>query len=181
MTLVEMMISLTVFAVIMGVVFTFLANSRRTYSSTSERVEYQQSIRAVLSLLTKEIRSAGCDPSGNGFDHFSVAGDTQLSLAMDLDGNGDTLGNSPDESVVYQYDAAQEELNRDGGAGAQAILRNVSGILFAYFDVDGNPLLVTPLSPGDRAAIRYVDIDITGESDTGEIVNYSTRILIRNG
>jgi len=181
MTLVEMMISLTVFAVIMGVVFTFLANSRRTYSSTSERVEYQQSIRAVLSLLTKEIRSAGCDPSGNGFDHFALADDTQLSLAMDLDGNGDTLGNNPDESVVYQYDAGQEELNRDGGAGAQAILRNVSGILFAYFDVDGNPLLATPLSPGDRAAVRYVDIDITGESDTGEIVNYSTRILIRNG
>jgi len=84
-------------------------------------------------------------------------------------------------SVIYQYDAAQEELSRDGGAGLQAILRNVSGILFTYFDENGNPLLVTPLSPGDRAAIRFVDIDITGESDTGEIVNYSTRVLIRNG
>ena len=72
MTLVEMMVALVLFGVIMGVVFSFLVNSRRSYTSISERVEYQQSARAVLSLVTREIRSAGCDPLEIGFDSYET-------------------------------------------------------------------------------------------------------------
>ncbi len=181
MTLVEMMISLTLFAVIMGVVFTFLANSRRTYTHTSERVEHQQSIRAVISLLTREIRSSGCDPASNGFDPFTIADNVSMQCRADLDGNGDILGNNPDEDVTYDYDTGTDELSRDGGAGAVVILRGITGLTFSYFDEDGGVLGPLPLSAANRELIRFVDVDITGTASTGEEIQYSTRVLIRNG
>jgi len=181
MTLIEMMVALSIFAVVMGVVFSFLGNSRRSYNSTSERADYQQSLRAVISLLTREVRSAGCDPTDAGFDRFVVADDQHLRLLMDLDGDGDTSDSNPDEDVTWQYLAAAEELQRNGGLGAQTVLRDVTDVTFAYFDDDGNPLVATPLSAADRELVRYVDISLTGESGTGEEISYRTRILIRNG
>jgi Tfp pilus assembly protein PilW len=181
MTLIEMMVALSMFAVVMGVIFTFLGNSRRAYTSTSERADYQQSLRAVISLLTREIRSAGCDPIDAGFDRFVTADDQRLRVRMDLDGDGDTSDTNPDEDVSWQYLPVAMELQRNGGAGNQTVLRNVTDVAFTYFDEEGNSLPATPLSAADRELVRYVDISLTGESGTGEEISYRTRILVRNG
>ena len=61
MTMVEMMVALAIFAVVSTVVIGFLTSSRRTYNTTSDRAHYQQSLRAVFSLMTRELRSAGCE------------------------------------------------------------------------------------------------------------------------
>ena len=75
MTLVELMISLVVFGIIMGVVFGFLTEARGSYDETRRKAQYQQSVRAVLSLVSREIRSAGCDPNplGPGFERIVQA------------------------------------------------------------------------------------------------------------
>ena len=49
-TMVELMVSLAIFGVVMGVVFGFLVGARNSYQDTRERVQYQQSMRAVMSL-----------------------------------------------------------------------------------------------------------------------------------
>jgi prepilin-type N-terminal cleavage/methylation domain-containing protein len=181
MTLVEMMVVLAIFAVVMTVIISFLVQSRRSYSDMSQRVEYQQAVRATLTLLSREIRSAGCDPLNAGFDRFPVANEDQLRFRMDLDGDGAIEIVEPAEDVQYVWQAAQQELTRDSGSGAQTILRNVTGLNFSYFDADGAPLGPPPLPAADRARIRYVEIAITGESDRGESLSYTTRVLVRNG
>ena len=87
LTLPELMISLAIFGVIMGVLFGFLSGARSSYGDTRERAQYQQSMRAVMSLITREIRSTGCDPSEVGFDYFAVADDDQMTCRMDLNGD----------------------------------------------------------------------------------------------
>ena len=62
MSLTELMIALAIFGVIMGVLFGFLSGARSSYSDTRERAQYQQSMRAVMSLVTREIRSTGDGP-----------------------------------------------------------------------------------------------------------------------
>mgnify|MGYP003845206375 CR=1 FL=1 len=52
LTLSELMISLAIFGVIMGVMFSFLTGARNSYSETRERAQYQQSMRAIMSLVT---------------------------------------------------------------------------------------------------------------------------------
>jgi type II secretory pathway pseudopilin PulG len=180
-TLVELMLTLMIFAVVLGVVFSFLVGTRNSYTDTRERVYYQQSLRAVISLLTREIRSTGCDPTRAGFDKISMADDLQIGCRMDLNGDGDTLDNQPDESVIYVFNAATGELSRDDGTGAIVILRDLTAMSFTYFDEAGVILAGTPLNAADRDQVRYVEIDMAGESERGEPVHYTTRVLVRNG
>ncbi len=180
MTLVEMMIAVAVFGIILAVVMGFLVDSRNSYTETRERAQTQQSMRAVLSLMTAEIRSAGCDPLGNGFDTFGLADATTMTARMDLNGDADVTDTNPDETVTYTFNAGTGELARNGGAGAQVILRGLTGVTFSYFDENGAQLGGTPLSAVDRARVRSVQILLSGETAKGEPVNYTTRVALRN-
>ena len=179
LTLTELMISLAIFGVIMGVLFGFLVGARNSYSETRERAQYQQSMRAVISLITREVRSAGCDPNDAGFDKFAVADAGQLQVRMDLNGDLDFADIGPDENVSYTFAAGN--LTRDNGNGPQVILRGVQAFTFTYFDEVGNQLAGVPLSPANRDLVRFVGINIQGLTDQGEPVTYTTRIALRNG
>jgi prepilin-type N-terminal cleavage/methylation domain-containing protein len=179
MTLTELMIALAIFGVIMGVLFGFLTGARSSYSDTRERAQYQQSMRAVMSLVTREIRSTGCDPTEAGFDRFAVADDDQLQCRMDLNGDADFTDNGPDEDITYRFVVG--DLIRNNGTGDQVILRGVQNLTFSYFDAAGAPLVGVPLNAANRALVRFVDISIQGQTDRGEPVNYATRIALRNG
>ena len=181
MTLVEMMISISIFAVVLGVVMGFMTTSGRSYTSTRERVQYQQSMRAVISLLTKDIRSTGCDPNNVGFDRFVLADLNSLRCQMDLNGDSDVTDVSPDESVSYAYDPALGEISRDNGTGAVVILRDVTGLVFTYRAADGSVLGSLPLNALDRFAVRFVDVWVQGQTASGEPVEYTSRVALRNG
>jgi hypothetical protein len=64
--------------------------------------------------------------------------------------------------------------------GPQIILRNVNTLDFRYFDATGVMLGPTPLSAGNIDQVRYIEIEIEGESEQEEPVNYLTRVLVRN-
>jgi prepilin-type N-terminal cleavage/methylation domain-containing protein len=179
MTLTELMIALSIFGIIMAVIFGFLTGARNSYSDTRERVQYQQAMRAVMSLVTREIRSTGCDPNEVGFDYFAIADDDQIECRMDLNGDSDFTDQGPDENIRYTFTAGN--LVRNDGTGDQVILRGVQALNFIYFDADGNQLATVPLSATDRALIRYVGINIQGQTSRGEPVVYNTRIALRNG
>ncbi len=181
MTLVEMMISLSIFGVIMAVLFGFMSGTRDSYDSTRGKVHYQQSVRAVISLLTSEIRSTGCDPKNAGFDPFFVADNSILRCRADLNDDGDITDQGPDEDVSYIYDSATGELTRNNGVQSFVILRGLTNLQFTYLDSDGNVLGSTPLSAGDRGLIRFVRVTIEGETSDGQPVDYQTRIMVRNG
>jgi prepilin-type N-terminal cleavage/methylation domain-containing protein len=179
MTFTELMIALSIFGVIMIVLFGFLTGARNSYSDTRERAQYQQTMRAVFSLVTREIRSTGCDPDGAGFDYFAIADATQLQCRMDLNGDSDIVDMGPDEDITYSH--VGEDLIRNNGSGDEVIMRGVQILTFTYFDDAGNQMLAVPLTAANRALIRYVGINIQGETERGEPVTYSTRIALRNG
>lgn len=183
MTMVELMVSLVIFAVVIGVVFGFLTESRRSYSSTRQRAQYQQGVRAVMSLVTREVRSAGADPSplSPGFERIPVAGANTLRCRMDLNGDRDTDDLNPDEDVTYTYDPDTDTLSRQVGAGAAVVvLRELTSFGFNYYDNDGDLLVNVPLNATDRAEVAAIDLVIGGETDDHQTVNYTTRIAVRN-
>jgi prepilin-type N-terminal cleavage/methylation domain-containing protein len=180
MTLVELMVAITVFAIVMGAVMAFLVQSRRSYSDTRDRVQYQQGLRAVTSMITREFRTAGCDPTGVGFDQIAIAGQTQFQCRMDLNADGDVIDNGPDETVTYTYDPALQELTRNDGVADMVILRDLTNVQFRYFDENGNELAALPLSAVDRDLVRSVQITIAGETRSGEPVDLTARVALRN-
>jgi prepilin-type N-terminal cleavage/methylation domain-containing protein len=179
LTFTELMIALSIFGVIMIVLFGFLTGARNSYSDTRERAQYQQTMRAVISLVTREIRSTGCDPGEAGFDFFAIADATQLQCRMDLNGDSDIVDMGPDEDISYSL--VGEDLVRNNGSGDEVIMRGVQNLTFTYFDNAGNQMLAVPLTAANRALIRYVGINIQGETERGEPVTYTTRIALRNG
>jgi len=181
LTMVELVISMSIFGIVMGVVFSFLVGARNSYEETRERAQYQQSVRAVMSLITREVRSTGCDPSSAGFEPFSVATTAGLQCSMDLNGDGDTTDLAPDETVTYAFNPAAGELMRFDGVVVMTILRGVNNMTFTYFNAAGAVLGAVPLNAMDRALVRYVEVMIDGVTDKGEPVTYTTRIAVRNG
>lgn len=181
LTLVELMISLSIFGIVVGVVFAFMVDARDSYTSTRERVQTQQGMRAVMTLMTRELRAAGCDPTGAGFETFSVATSNALQCRADLNGDGDVLDQIPDETVTYAFNAATGELIRADGAVAMTILRGMTNMNFTYFDANGVVLGAVPLSALDRALVRFVEVQMDGETERGEQVNYTARVALRNG
>jgi len=181
LTLIELMISLSVFGVIMGVVFGFLTVARSSYQETREKVQYQQSMRAVISLITREVRSTGCDPTSAGFEPFGLATTMSINCQMDLNGDGDTTDVGPDESVTYGYNAGTGELIRSDGAVTMTVLRDLTNLTFTYFDASGAVLGAVPLNALDRSLVRYVEVMLDGKTLHGEPVSYTTRIALRNG
>ncbi len=180
MTLVELMVSLVIFGIITAVVFGFLAESRRSYTSMRQKAQYQQGLRAVMSLVTREVRSAGCDPRGVNFETFPVASASQLRCRMDLNADTDIVDTAPDEDVTYAYDAGRGELSRTVGGAATVILRGLTNLSFRYYDNTGTLLAALPLSATDRVRIRAVDLVMQGETAKDEPVSYTTRIAVRN-
>ena len=180
LTLVEMMVSLTIFGIVLGVAFSFMSSSRQSYDKTRDQAQFQQSMRAVMSLVSREIRSIGCDPNDVGFDSFAMADDDMFQCRMDLNGDADFTDMDPDESVTYRYDPGQSALIRNGGGADQVILRNVGALTFRYYDAAGDPLNATPLSAVDRAQVRFVEFAITSELDDETDISYTTRVALRN-
>lgn len=180
MTIVELMVALVIFGIIIGVVFGFLTESRQSYTSTRQKAQYQQGLRAVMSLVTREVRSAGCDPNSINFESFPVADAATLRCRMDLNGDTDTADTNPDEDVTYAFNAATGDLTRTAGGVGAVILRGLTNVQFNYYDRDGNLLNALPLSATDRAAIRSLDLVMVGETGQQEPVTYTTRIAVRN-
>ncbi len=181
MTLVELMVALLIFGIVMGVVFSVMVNSRNSYEDTRERAQFQQSVRAVISLLTREIRSAGCNPTQAGFEPLPIAATWVLQCQADLNGDSDAADMNPDENVTYIFNPGTGELFRDNGNGPVAILGGLQGVTFDFFDGAGNQLLNLPLGPLDRAQVREVGVTLRGGLRDGETVTYSTRVALRNG
>lgn len=179
-TLIEMMIAVTAFAIIMAAVMGFMIEQKSSYNQTRSRAQYQQGMRAVISMVSREIRSTGADPTDAGLVGLGIADAMTFQCAMDLNGDGDATDQSPDEGILYSYDPANGELTRNDGQFAMVILRDLTNLQFRYYDVNGIQLTVLPLNAEDRDLVRYIEIEISGESGENESVDYSSRIALRN-
>ena len=129
---------------------TFLIQ-RKTYDVQEQIVEMVQTARAALDMMTTEIRMAGYDPTGAGFDGITYSS-SQLQIRADLDGNGGT-GDS-NENIIYTYDATDLQIDRNTGGGDQPFAENIQSFIFEYLDSAGNPTTTT-------ADIRQIKITIT--------------------
>ena len=179
-TLIEMMIAVTTFAIVMAAVMGFMIEQKSSYNQTRARAQYQQGMRAVISMVSREIRSTGADPTDAGLVGLEVADALSFQCAMDLNGDGDATDQDPDEGILYVYDPVAGELMRDDGAFAIVILRDLTNLQFRYYDANGAELTVVPLNAADRDLVRFIEIDMSGEAHEHESVDYSSRIALRN-
>ncbi len=163
-TLTELLVALAVGMITIGAVYGVHLMQVRQQVVQEDALAMQQTARAALDMMAREIRMAGYDPMGgnrdadlsNDFDGLTCR-PAELRIQADLNGNG-VLTDSK-ESITYLYDDTTSTLRRKVGAGGrQPVADHIESLSFACLDVLGRPT-------AHASSIRAVDVRVTARSE----------------
>jgi type IV pilus assembly protein PilW len=181
-TLIEMMIALALAAIFVLATLTIATMSIHSYRKQERVSDVQQSVRAALDLMVRDIRMAGYDPmaifhgptAGIG---ILVADDRLLQISADL--NADQLDNNGLENMTYFFDPAEKRLRqKEGGrAYAQTFIDHVAFLKFDYLNAKGE----TAVDKSDIAAVIVI-LTVEENNQKGALVRRTlcTRVNCRN-
>ena len=171
-TLLEILITTAIAGVVMGGIYTSFYSQDKSYVTQSEVTEMQQNLRGGLSLMMKEIRMAGCDPTSKANARIIRATPGLISFTLDIRGenandppDGDT--SDPNERITYAlYDSNRDGVNdtlgrRTGGGRNRPAAENVDAINFVYLDESGTPT-------GVLSEIRSVEVTLLARTARGD-------------
>ncbi len=158
-TLIELMIAMAVGLVLLGAMYGVFTMHNKTFGTQEQIAEMQQSARAAMDMMTREIRIAGYNPAGVTFDGIPYDAD-KLQMYADLDGDGNTNGTN--EYIKYTMDSDYPfEIRRDTGGGRQEFALNIQSFTFVYLKADGVTAVTTS---ADNDNIRQIRITITART-----------------
>lgn len=192
-TLIELLVAMSIFSFIVAGIISSKLEQQDQHISQLQAVEMQQSVRAVMFLIKREIRMAGYDPfmQDNGAGIITAqANNLFFSIGAvddgkDNDGDGQVDENQELETISYAFLDPEGDGNdmtvSYNGAGAQVIAENILNLEFSYYDANGG-------SPGSVTDIKSVQITITTTTDVNEFARttnnntrtLNTRVYLRN-
>src|SRR5262245_19955478 len=110
MTLVELLIAMAIVGVVVGGVTRSFVNQLKITAIQNQRVALIQQAQAAMDLMTRELRTAGSNPTGAAFVPVTYNA-SQLEIRADLNGNGTTdTNNDPNEHLIYAYDSVNKRI-----------------------------------------------------------------------
>ncbi len=182
MTLVELVVTIGIFALVAAALSVVLFSSTHLGSRTSRRADVQAGARQALSMMTTEIRQAGADPTipPAGVVGVSSADSVTVRVRADLNGDGTIQTAEPSEDVTYSWDSSTRTLSRNPGTGSAPVLSNVTAFSLQYFDASGTALTVFPLSATDAAAVHTIRVSLTAEEGDSHPITLTTMVDLRN-
>lgn len=169
-TLVELLITMVISGVIVASIYSAYVAQQKVYTAQNQVTEMQQNIRAAIDFITREIRMAGYDPTGNAGAGITAALAGQISFTLDNNSDGDTA--DAGENIDFGFSAAVDT-DRNGipdavsngvpesssfgrqinGGGYQDIADSIQAIEFRYLDA-ANAVTANPVD------IRSIQISI---------------------
>jgi prepilin-type N-terminal cleavage/methylation domain-containing protein len=158
-TLVELLIVLAIFGVLMGMVFSSLAESQNASAIARDESEMNQNLQDVFSLMTSEMRAIGFPPASyydqsylqnpSSPKNLVAQGLVEASSSV-LKFQGDINGDKIVDYVHYYVNGSAApyslhrfagSMNPDGslpGGSAQKLSEQLESMQFRYFDRSGN-------------------------------------------
>lgn len=200
-TLIEVLVTLAIAGIIIGAVFSVYSTQQKSYTASDQIAEMQQNLRAAMLILTRDIREAGCDPTGYANAGFTTATIGQVSFTRDIAGHtvnpnqsdGDT--GDLNEAITFGFSSADDtdtdgivdgggadwsavaDLQRDAGSGFQSFAERLSAIEFNYI-LEGDTTTTAP-TVSQLSKIRAVQISLltiarTPDSKLTNTTSYTT-------
>lgn len=179
-TLLEALVSMSLFAVILITILLVYDSTQKTYVRGEAKADLQQNVRVALDLIMHDVRLAGYDPSN------AIAGQTtaakrypfppladattlvnpatELRLIGDMDGDGTT------DCVAYRVNSGQI-LRAKGnwssgdcawGSAESTVADSITTLNFTFYPATGTTATTNP------AQVKRVKIAITASSNTYE-------------
>ncbi|HEY2931151.1 MAG TPA: prepilin-type N-terminal cleavage/methylation domain-containing protein [Acidobacteriota bacterium] len=149
-TFLELMVSITILAILSGGVFTLFNATQKRYQAEKEYAETVQNARVALDLLSRCIRQAGNneDPAAFAFEPLSYAGST-LTIRSDLTGSiaggsvqqatGDPDGKltAAYETITINFNSSSKQIVLNAGYGEEILAENINKLEFKFYDSAG--------------------------------------------
>jgi type IV pilus assembly protein PilW len=186
-TLIELLVAMVVGLIITTLIYKTAQNHQRTHVTQQLVVDMEQTARAAMALMKREIRMMGYDPAAmDGVDNdLNATIDDESSGAGIVTAEGDSIRftadfnynwiiNPGDENITY--DLAGSDLQRNADIVAYDI--EAVGFAYAYDDdgdgvldesVGGNIIWAIDANSGDGKLDRILDTNDDGfidENDT---------------
>lgn len=178
-TLVELMITTMLAAMIMAAVYVTYTTNQRVQTAQDQAVAMQQNLRAGSDMLTRDLRMAGFDPGGSAGAGFEWASRDAVAFSRDNNNDGDV--SDAGEHIAYDiYTGANGQLNLGRAVsntaivmtadaqghvvatGAQPVAENIEAIEFNYV-LDSGTTTRAPTA-AQLTEIRAVQISILARS-----------------
>ena len=175
-TLVELMISLAIFALVIAAIYQTYLYQQQVYLRNEAVVAMQQEGRSGRYFLSQDIRMAGYDPSGLADATIIAATVAELTVEADLD-DSQSVGDATGEIIRFALtndadgnglaDGSPCRLGReyytrsgtvDTGGGLQPVVEHVDALQLCYELADGTELLAPASSQLDE--IRAVTVSM---------------------
>jgi type IV pilus assembly protein PilW len=177
-TIIELLIALALSLVVLVSVSGAFISQRKTYDAQEQMTEMIQGTRAVMEIITREVKLAGFNPTGSAALVGIPYSTTQLEIRADLDGDGTAIASDTNELIIYTHDGTNLEIDRDAGQAfsyAKLLAEDIESFTFDYLDADGNATTTA-------ADIRMIEVAITARTakpdpDYGQNNGYRTYTL----
>ena len=157
-TLVELLVAIAISGIVLAAVTKLFISTNRIYTVQKQVVHLQQTIRASLNIMSRDIRMAGLDPTGNADAGIESANSTNLRIKYDYNGSG-----TCDRDRNYQYNTSKERLEvESGGSGGFSGLSEegrIQSMSFDYLLEDGT----SSNNPTNPDKIRSVTVSVCGQ------------------
>jgi type IV pilus assembly protein PilW len=195
-TLVEIMIAISISAVITSAFYQIFLSQQRSYLLQEQVAEMQQNLRTGLYMMVRDIRSAGKDAELAGLTRFvtdfaspnDIFGtdpidytvDTGIiAFTTDADDSG-TIDATRAEMIAYRLNG--NELQRlniqqvDPTLQWETVAANIDALNFVLLAQDGT----VTTDPNTVAAVEITLLVRTGQKDTQKKNHYTNTLVYRN-
>jgi len=125
LTLVELLVSIVLVALIGSIVFASVLATQRAAESSRQTNDLNEEARLVLNRMSRELREAQritavINPMGPG---YSATSDTSVTFEVDFNGNGIIEPTAADpEELTYYYDVSAQQLQLQAAGAALPVL-----------------------------------------------------------
>jgi type IV pilus assembly protein PilW len=179
-TLVELLVSMAIGLIVLSAVYSTYTTQQKSYVLQEQVASMQQNLRAAMYFIVREIRMAGCDPTGDALAGITGAGPTSISFTRDIRSSDDLTDHTADgdtndtgESITYQFvdsdgDGVNDRITRNN----QALAENIDALDFVYLnasgtvlDDDGNGNVTTNIP--SIVSVQVTVVARTGRGDRG--------------
>ena len=172
--MVELLLALAASMIILAAIYSVFSFTNKNCTTQNVAANVQQSLRAAIGLMARDIRLAGLDPIDTDSFGIEHAAQTKIRFTQDsIDAVIDDFNGIVDEAnleqVTYELQGNQiiqtlYETVSTSSPNSAVLISNVEDLNFTYLDADGNDL-GNPVADLDR--IRTVRISITVEEPAG--------------
>jgi type IV pilus assembly protein PilW len=171
-TIVELLVAMVVALLALGAIYSTFLNQHKSYVVQEETAAMNQNLRIALLYMQREIRMAGCDPTGTANPRITTAAATSINFTEDVRGDldeSDPDGDTEDANEDITYCLKANNLVKNTGGGNQMVVRNIDALDFVYLDGSSPPNVLNPegssVPDESLGQIRSVEVTMVARTD----------------